>query len=155
MVTASDISADPDYSKAMIFDMVLSCGSGPDVAMSLSSRSHRSGCIPVLRLQPGLRWLVWPGASSWCLMAAGTTYFSPGPGCYRATDPDKALGSRPGPDDTLFLGGSMGHPYLYGTRCGMTPWLHPHHRFWPTSWASVWDLVTACATEFNTDPSSS
>lgn len=48
-------------------------------------------CILALGHLPWLRLLVWPWASSWWLVASGTTYVNPNPDCYRARDPDIAL----------------------------------------------------------------
>lgn len=37
-------------------------------------RPIRHGCLLVLEHQPGLRWLVWPRASSWCMEVSRAMY---------------------------------------------------------------------------------
>ena len=46
-------------------------------------------------------------------------------GCYRFIDPDMALSSSLGLDDTLVLGGSADCPYLYGPYYGVAPLTPP------------------------------
>ena len=48
-------------------------------------------------------------------------YVNPDTGCYRVTDPDMALSSSLGPNDTLVLGGGADCPYLYGPYYGVAP----------------------------------
>lgn len=49
-------------------------------------------------------------ASSWPLMVTGVMDINTDPGCSRVTDPDMTLSCRPGPNVTMFLGGSTSHP---------------------------------------------
>ncbi|XP_059132290.1 speckle-type POZ protein-like [Peromyscus eremicus] len=73
------------------------------------------------------------------------------PGCCKATDPHKAVGSNSGLNVTMVLGGHTAHSYQYGPNRS-TAFGHQHgHRLQPGLWASVWLLAATWAMDINMD----
>lgn len=72
-------------------------------------------------------------------------------GCFRAMDPDMALGSSPGIDYTMALGDSTGLSDSHDPGSGMV--LEHQHGHWlqPRPLASMWPLVAIWAMGINTD----
>lgn len=60
----------------------------------------------VLRHQHCLRWLTSARSSTWPSVVTRTPDINPDPGCSRDKDPDMALASNPGLDNTMALGAS-------------------------------------------------
>lgn len=69
-----------------------------------------------------------------------------------ATDPDMALNSSLGLDNTLIRGGSTGHPYLYDPCYGVASDSTQDAGSSPGPRPLYGALVTTYATEFNADP---
>ena len=66
-------------------------------------------------------------------------------------DPDIALGSSLGPDNTMAPCGSAGHPNHFVPNGSMTLRPQQGHRFWPRHWTSMRPLVAPQARDI-TDP---
>lgn len=92
--------------RAMDPVMASSCSPDPDITMVPSGSVYHShlygpGYSMALGHQHSLRWLIRSQATIWPLVATGTTDINADPGCgCRVTDPDMALSSSTGLDNT-------------------------------------------------------
>lgn len=85
-------------------------------------------------------------------MVTGVLDISTDPRYNRATDPNMTLSSNLEPDDTLTLGGSTVHPYLYGPCYDVALRVQPSCSLWSRSWTSILALLATWATDLNRDP---
>lgn len=113
------ISTNSGCGGTMYSDMVLGDSLGVDVIVilvgtvdPLNQRGPSSGLA--LKCQHVPWWQPRPQASAQLSVVIGVINIDTDPGYGRAMDPDMAHSSRLGPDDTMVLGGSMGHAGLYG-----------------------------------------
>ncbi|KAL6036658.1 hypothetical protein STEG23_005376 [Scotinomys teguina] len=150
---------DPGCSRSMDPDMALGCASSQDATMALGGSTWHSDLYGpsgsmTLRHQHGPRCQPRPLASVWPLVVTGPKDINSDPGCGRSqTYLDIALGSMSGPDNVMALGGSTGHPNLYGPGSGMTLRHQQALRCQPRPLASAWPLVVTGTTVINSDSS--
>lgn len=136
-------------------DMGLGSSLCPNVPISPSdSTDHPDQLGPACDTiwhRHGLRWPTRPWPSSWPSMTTGAPNINSDPGCYRATDPGRALCSSLGPNDTVALSDNTDHSDPDVSSGNMAFRHPPGHRLGPDPGASLWLLVPMWTMNINTD----